>query len=211
MSKDPLLSIDALNIALSICTGLVVLGVFLEIAEYVEQELSAIGKHIYWLKTIPRLGFLLLLVGLAGEWKFQSAIGQFETDRIVALSPREISQEARQAIGKSCEKFSGRTVRITTEYNDPEGYRLGTEIEEALKISGIQVDDKRGQAGIDLTRPPQFGLIVIGPQVASALTYCVSNALETVGKFRLEPTGYPAYTLPPDNPVTVFVGLKPVD
>jgi hypothetical protein len=141
---------------------------------------------------------------------FDEGISNAQQARIIELSPRNISPEARQEIGKSCAKFSGRTVLVISQYNDPEGYALATEIEEALKISQIEIIDKRGQAGIDLTRPPSFGVIVLGPQASSPLEFCLSDALEKLAHLKPEPTGYPAHFSPPTEPVVIFVGLKPV-
>jgi hypothetical protein len=91
-------NINALNFWQSVFTIAVVVGVILEGAEHWEDI-----KHKRWKPVIPKIGFLILVIGLAGEWKFQSLIGQrdtqFRNDAISNLnkSAAELRNESQKA------------------------------------------------------------------------------------------------------------------
>lgn len=71
---------------LAVATLLVIAGVALEGAEYA-QEIRYDGWQLAnpW-KSAQKLGFALLVIGLAGEWYSSTAIHGRDTDRVVSLT-----------------------------------------------------------------------------------------------------------------------------
>lgn len=78
-------SLDSLSTWLSVFTGLVVLGLFIEYQDEIGEFISALYKRITgtsasinWPKFLPTIGGILVFLGVMGEFLIQGRISQFE-------------------------------------------------------------------------------------------------------------------------------------
>jgi hypothetical protein len=140
------MSVDALNIALAICTWAVVAGVMLEGAEHARDVLVS-GWPREWHKRLEKIGFVVLVIGLGGEWYFQSAIGQYEDGLIESqqrqiislqerLAARSLSSSDAAAITKKLGRFSGQDFEVVEYWDDKESVDIGEQIASALDSAG---------------------------------------------------------------------------
>lgn len=144
--------IDALNVGLSAATIFVVLGVLLEGAEHWEDI-----RKKGWKPRIPKIGFLILLIGLAGAWKFQSLIAQADTDvRVEAI--KEMAALNREAANARLE-----TAKIEKEY----GPRRLTHVQLLLLAS--KLEKFRGEIAVFSVRENDTDSANFAAQIASSL------------------------------------------
>lgn len=196
---------DWLTIGLAIGTLAVVVGVLMEGAEYAD-EIRRHGWPKRCLKKVEIIGFAILVAGLAIEWYFQTKIGQYDTARIIELSPRNITLDQRVAIGLACNQFQGKTVKVTSTSGDPEAARLGVEIIDALSFAGIHPDSEL--AGY-VVGGADFGIRVTGPPSESGVINCLLDALEHDGKLAVN--RHPPPSFPVGGGIIIWVDMKPID
>jgi hypothetical protein len=162
--------IDALNFWLSVATIAVVVGVLLEGAEHWDD----IRKR-GWKPVIPKIGFFILIVGLAGEWKFQSLIGQADTQfrvgaikQMAALNkeaadarletakiekeygPRKLTEEQLQSLADKAKPFAGTEIIFSVNTNDTESANFAMQIASPLKEVGWQTSGGTFWGGITI-------------------------------------------------------------
>jgi hypothetical protein len=133
-------------------------------------------------------------------------ISNAQQSEIISLLPRELGATSRAEFA-SCKKLIGAPVLIQSIYADSEGYRLGSEILDALLKADIIISDKRGQAGLDLTKPPPFGLYVVGPKSEAPFMECLAHAIRETKEL----SDAVSKQISDEYPLSVYVGLKPVD
>ncbi|GEM_PF-7028390 len=194
------MSVDALNIAAAAAFLIVVAGVVLAGLD----QWKAVREN-GWRPTLPKLGFGLLVIGLLAEGLFVVWIGESDTARIAALSPRELSEDQRAKIGDACKQYSGRPVVVSSISNDPEAFRLATEIGDILEHAGFDVRDRRG-AYFPLG-PPQFGISVKGQSSNIDFVDCLQDSFENTGKLEVD---HDAAVSSDGTPVSIIVNVKPV-
>ena len=164
-------------------------------------------------EAIQRVAFWLVVLGIAIEsictvslFLVDERISAAQESKIISLLPRELSAVSRAKFA-SCSQIPHTPVQVQSLYADSEGYRLGSEIMDALHGAGIEVDDKRGQAELDLTKPQPFGLNVEGPQSQVPFIICLANSIRATKEL----SGTVAKQIPNKYPLAVYVGLKPID
>jgi hypothetical protein len=176
-----------------------------------------VGIGIIWeaardghLWTLPTACVLIGVIVEAGAtvvlFEFDEGITHAQQAQIIALLPRELGTTSRAKIA-SCNGLAHAPVQIQSLYADSEGYRLGSEIMKALERGNIAVDDKRGQAELDLTRPQPFGLYIEGPESEVPFVLCLTAAIRETKEL----SGTVAKQIPDKYPLAVYVGLKQVD
>lgn len=120
-----------LNSLMSIAEAGVVLGVILEGTEYVPSV------HKRW-PVLEKVGFLILVLSLVGDWHFQSAINAQQTqdliaarNRIIALSPRSwsLTPDVNQKLVAALKPFAGQKVdlviRVHGDTTEPSFFASG--------------------------------------------------------------------------------------
>jgi hypothetical protein len=122
MSVSP--SDVTLYVWLGICTVAVVIGVALEFAEDWQkvQDKREWHERNPWSPLLPKIGFALLVLGLAGEIVLQTWIETRDTafkidaarriedayERALEGAPREITDAQREALANLWQKYTGR-------------------------------------------------------------------------------------------------------
>ena len=201
-----------LELVLDIAIFMVVAGVVLEGAEYIED----VRQHGWQLKNpwklIPKIGFTILIVGLAGEWYASTIIHGRDADRITSLSPRRLTTEQVGAIEGPLYGYSDKIVRVQSYALDAESAVLGRQIEVGLSPA-VHVDDNL--MSLSALGALSFGVHVTGRN--GALVAAIISYLEKVGlrPSRIPPVSGTGMSTPspiPDDAIdaTVFVGVKPI-
>ena len=166
-----------------------------------------------------------------------AASAQLETARLYALTaPRRLNLEQQNEIATALRRFSKRTVVLETYGLDGEGAAIGTQLINVLRSAGITTIDHR--ASMIVSGGFEFGIHIRGPQTEQEFVVGLRDALRSIGNLEVStndgsprPTsamagpsvmagpsamagvarapGPPGAT-PPGTPVTIMVGIKPV-
>jgi hypothetical protein len=182
-----------------LATVAVGLGILWEAPEQPKERHLIATRLVIW-------GIVFETLCSVGLFAFDEAISHVQQEKIIALSPRELDSISRAKIA-SCSVLPGAPVLVQSLYADSEGYRLASEIMDALHKGGIAVDDGRGRAEIDLTRPQPFGVFVEGPQSEVPFVLCLAKSIRETKEL----SGTVAKRIPDRYPLSVYVGLKPID
>jgi hypothetical protein len=127
-----------------------------------------------------------------------------------AVQPRDMSLDEQKELKAALHKFSGRIVSIRSYALDTEGSRLATIILSALRTSGIQISDQRGNlfnlsAGWNVVE----GIQIAGPHsqddLISALLKSPLGSDPNLKMFRKEDP-----KILESAPVEILVGAKPI-
>jgi len=153
------------------------------------------------------------------------------------VAPRVLNAEQQRSITMALRKFTGRTVDVSTYGLDGEGAAVGTQIIAVLTAAGIKSVDRRAQTIV--TGGFDFGVHVRGPASEQSFVLAIADALSSIGKLQVwtnngmvrtgvqlsgataiggatviggggGPPG-PDGPTPPGSPVTIAVGIKPVE
>jgi hypothetical protein len=108
------MNVSSLNFLMSCAEAGVVVGVILEGTEHIPRI------HKRWPK-LERLGFIVLVVCLIGDWNFQARINEHNTNdliaaknRIVELSPRYwlLTTEVNKSLVDTLKPFAGQRIEL---------------------------------------------------------------------------------------------------
>ncbi len=132
-----------LNSWMSVAEAGVVLGVLLEGSEYI----PAIHKR--W-PALEKIGFLILVVALVADWRFQSMINERQTqalvaayERIVRLSPRPAlmnNKESLAALSNAASRYAGQKFEMFVNMNTADD-------REEVALTASQIDAVFAGAG----------------------------------------------------------------
>lgn len=157
-----------LNSLMSISEAGVLVGVILEGTEYIPPI------HQRW-PALEKVGFLVLVLALIADWRFQSAINERQTqdliaarNRIIALSPRAwfLTPEVDKELIAALRPFAGQKVdfviwRQDTDPMDPtEQSLLATRLRDDVMIPAGWLDSAGKSFAFDkIASPtePRFG------------------------------------------------------
>lgn len=182
-----------------LATMAVGLGIIWEAPEQPKERHLIATRLVIW-------GIIVETLCSVGLFAFDESISHAQQEQIIALLPRELGAISRVKIAL-CSTLQGAPVQVQSLYADSEGYRLASEVIDALHTGGIAVDDKRGRAELDLTRPQPFGVFVEGSQSEVPFVLCLANAIRETKEL----SGTVAKQIPDRYPLAVYIGLKPVD
>jgi len=126
------------------------------------------------------------------------------------VQPREMTKEEEKELRSKLRKFSGRIVSVRSYALDTEGSRLATIILSALRSSGIQVSDQRGNL---FNLSPGWnvveGIQIAGPHSQDDLIHALLNSpLKSDPHLKMFRKDDPA--IPESAPVEILVGVKPI-
>jgi hypothetical protein len=156
--------------------------------------------------SIVICGVMIELICTICLFVIDERISLAQQAKIIELLPRELDDTSRDKMA-SCRPLVHAPVQVQSLYADSEGYRLASQVIHALYKGGMEVDDKRGQAELDLTKPQPFGVYVEGPASEVPFVLCLAKAIRETKEL----SGTVAKQIPDQYPLAVYVGLKPVD
>jgi len=127
-----------------------------------------------------------------------------------SVEPRDISAEDPRRIRVSLERFRGRLVSVRSYALDVEGSRLAQMILTALRASGIEPSDQRGNLfNISAGWNAVEGIQIAGPHsqddLINALLKSPPGSDPNLKMFRKEDAN-----IPDTAPVEILVGVKPI-
>jgi hypothetical protein len=192
---------------LIVTAGLVVIGVLLEGAEHL-QEFRTKG----WRPIIPKIGFLILVLGLGGEIVFETLLTQVAANtRLKAaklesmLAWRTLTDYQQAELVSEMRPFKGQRVDVFSYNSDPEAEALSDQFISVFKAAGIDAADGKiasyskllygtrveigsptqEQQGMFLSR---LGLTPVGQKAADTLLRLLrkDNLTKTDKLFRME-------------------------
>jgi hypothetical protein len=128
---------------LIVTAGLVVIGVLLEGAEHL-QELRTKG----WRPITPKIGFLILVLGLGGEIVFETLLTQdaantrLEAAKLESiLAWRTLTEKQRTELISTMRPFKGQRIDIFSYVGDAEGLAFADQFLAIFKRAGCDAGE----------------------------------------------------------------------
>ena len=174
------MALERINLLLFIATGIVLLGVLLH-----GWPLLKDIRRNGWKPLPPKLGFVILLAGLALQFQLwammnaatyslrMQAAGQIiaqETQNAALVSqiaPRRLTAEQMEKLGKEWAVYKDSHVIIVSYALDPEGAALAMQFNTVLQNAGATVESHIGQG--TPTGNYSVGVILTAQDVDSAV------------------------------------------
>ena len=216
-----------LNTLMSVSEFGVVVGVALEGTEYV----PCVHAHWPWLK---KLGFVVLVISLIGDWHFQSAINTSLTNEIIAADTRIVGLLPRTAIlngqlamlAKVASPYSGQKFKMSANLqtaDDREEVRLCA-IQLLAMLSGAkwlnpfgkQYDLTKGfDPNIEYDPPDRTGVYGIFFETASGAPLrtqeaaeLLTKAVKSIGLFAYHDVVTKGLPAPSDDVIVITVARR---
>ncbi len=172
----------------------------------------------------------------AGEANALAAKERLDEAQLELLvSPRRLTIDQQDRIGKSCKGMNAGKVIIGSYGMDSEARGLGIQIAHAIFDKTFPVS--LGSGGPITSGEFDEGVLITGPPEKGDFMRCLSDALTTVGRLKQVSVNRPKHSvsmrgdatmggnatmrdgggieptqhLPPDSPVDIFVGVKPIE